>query len=557
VVTAFLPGRQQGVWIGTDTGLVLRASGGKVNRAPGTEALAGKAVMSFCEDQSGRLWIGTAGRGLACLQASKLTLWGAAQGLPDELVYGVVDDSEGNLWLLTGKGVCRMERVSTGRALEAGGKPKVNTIFEHLSEAGDPDRSSGGQRALRAQDGRLWFATSEGVLAVDPGGNFGEQSAPPVRLEAVLVNNRKLGLEISSREPGDNDAPKPVTVPARLWALELRFTALNLTAAEKVRFRHKLEGSDADWVDTGSERRVSYGRLLSGRYRFLVTASNSNGVWNSEPAEFAFIVPTPLWRTPWMLVLYGMTATGVVVGVVRVVSHRRLRRKLAHLQQQQAMERERVRIAQDMHDEIGSKLTKISFLSERAKVELRETGAVATKIDSIAHTSRELLRTLDEIVWAVNPRNDTLEHLAAYLAQYAAEYFQNTPVECNLHLQGELPRQSMSAEVRHNLFLAFEESLNNVLKHSGGSQVHVDIQVQHRQFTIAVKDNGRGFNLTNAADAGQERARPGRGPGGNGLPNMRERLADIGGLCEIQSSPGKGVTVHLSIPLDSTRLQLS
>ena len=149
----------------------------------------------------------------------------------------------------------------------------------------------------------------------------------------------------------------------------------------------------------------------------------------------------------------------LVVGTARLVSNRRLRQRLAVLAQQQAMERERMRIAQDMHDEIGSKLTKISFMSERAKGELQGQEPVARKLNSIANTSRDLLQSLDEIVWAVNPHNDTLEHLAAYLGHYATEYLQNTAVDCELHIPQGLPHHPLSAEARHNLFLAFEEAL--------------------------------------------------------------------------------------------------
>ena len=243
-----------------------------------------------------------------------------------------------------------------------------------------------------------------------------------------------------------------------------------------------------------------------------------------------------------------------------MVSHRRLRRRLARLEQQQATERERVRIAQDMHDEIGSKLTKISFLSERAKVELPGKGPLAEKLDSIAGTSRELLQALDEIVWAVNPRNDTLEQLGAYLSQYAREYFHNTPIECDVSLQGELPHLAMSAETRHNVFLAFEEALNNVLKHAGASRVRVEIGVEDGKLQIEIVDNGHGFKL----DAGTSPSSPPRNKShepdvtaateGNGLVNMRQRLADIGGQCDVSSIVGQGTTVRLCTSLSSAKL---
>jgi len=243
-----------------------------------------------------------------------------------------------------------------------------------------------------------------------------------------------------------------------------------------------------------------------------------------------------------------MVAASAVAGLVRWVSYRRLRRRLARLAQQEAMQRERMRIAQDMHDEIGSKLTKISFMSERAKGELKGQQAVAAKLDSIALTSRDLLQALDEIVWAVNPRNDTLEHLAAYLGQYAIEYLQNTAVECELHLEPGLPDCPLSAEVRHNVFLAFEEALNNALKHSGAARVRIDMATADSQFEITLADNGRGFDVDANALTEAASTPPGK-RGGNGLRNLRQRLVEVGGRCSISSGVGRGTRVVLSVPL--------
>ena len=266
-----------------------------------------------------------------------------------------------------------------------------------------------------------------------------------------------------------------------------------------------------------------------------------------EAAEpFAFIVPTPLYFQTWVLYLYGLTAVAIIVGIVRMVSHRRLRVTLARLEQQQSLERERMRIARDMHDELGSKLTKISFLSEHAQMDVESTGPLNGKIESIAQTSRELLKTMDEIVWAVNPRNDTLENLTTYLSHYAVEYFQNTSVECELRLPPEIPHYPLSSETRHNLFLTFEEALNNVLKHSAAANAKVEMTVTPLLFELKVTDNGRGFEASTPLAANV----PTRGGcGGNGLKNMRQRLAAIGGECVIASQPGGGTVVTMRIHL--------
>jgi signal transduction histidine kinase len=287
--------------------------------------------------------------------------------------------------------------------------------------------------------------------------------------------------------------------------------------------------------------------LPYGTHTFHVQAGDTDQTWFDNIASFQFVIPTPLWRTSGAIVSYCVAALLLAAGIARLISARRFRRRLATLAAQQAMERERIRIARDMHDEIGSKSTKISFMSERAKRDLQGEDPLARKLDSIAGTTRDLLQTLDEIVWAVNPHNDTLEHLAAYLGQYASEYLQNTSVECELHIPRGLPHHPLSAEARHNLFLAFQEALNNALKHGRATRIRVNMQAKPKRFDIAVEDNGCGFDSCVAAGSQEHGAAS--GCGGNGLQNMRQRLELLGGQCSIQSRPGHGATVLLSVPL--------
>jgi signal transduction histidine kinase len=541
-ITALLPASDGGLWVGTESGMLLSGDGpfqnvAEVQLAP---ALRGKAILGLCEGPGHTLWIGSDGGGLGCLTGNLCLVWDTRDGLLDDVVSGVVEDAEANIWLIVPQGLCRLSSNAVAAALTGRGTLKPKLLFE--TDAG-PDRTlnQGWPRAVRSPEGRLWFATASGLVGIDTHGWEVEKPAPQVHVEAIYVNNTlwpRAGTSVAG----------PVNFPAGLHSLEFQATALSFEAPEKIRFRHKLDGFDSDWVEMGPERTVQYGRLPSGAYTFHVTACNAEGVWNDHGASVAFIIPAPLWRAPWALALYSLAATSVATGTVRLVSHRRLRKRLAGLEQQQAMERERMRIARNMHDDIGSKLTKISFLSERLKVESAPAGPVGEKIDSIAATSRELLKTLDEMVWAVNPHNDTLEQLASYLGQYASEYFQNTSVECALSVQRELPSWNVSAEFRHNVFLAFEESLSNVLKHSRASRVEVQIYIERETLCIRVRDNGLGF---------APEARNGHGPAGsrNGLTNMRQHLADVGGSCLIQSQPGQGASVELRAALSSTKLE--
>jgi signal transduction histidine kinase len=238
----------------------------------------------------------------------------------------------------------------------------------------------------------------------------------------------------------------------------------------------------------------------------------------------------------------------MVYMMARFVSHRRLRRRLLALEHSEEMSRERMRIAQDMHDEIGSKLARISYLSEGVKTELKGVYSNTRIVDSLATTSRDLLRSLDQMVWAVNPHNDTVEQLAVYLCRYATDFFQDTAILCEFRVPENLPTAPLSAEVRHNVFLAFQETLTNALKHSEANHLLVELSTQDSRVEIAISDNGHGFDATKAPADEARNARTGQG-----IPGLHRRLHSIGGECRIQSAPGQGTRVLFGIPIGNHR----
>ena len=546
-VTAMVSSSSGGLWMGSSDGQILREENEKIAGIEGLKSLDGFPVLTLHEGAKGRLWIGTSGGGLACLIRGAMVNWNTNNGLPNNLIAGVVEDQAENLWLTTGTGIYRVSHSDVNKAIDNPGGFLICKLMFGAKTLPDLTAVFGGTRAVLSPDGQLWFATADGVLDVDTHQTEIDPSLMPLYLESAAYNGQPpFSLFRGGLWSAADTNHAPVVAPAQLRSLEIRFTVLNFAAPGEVRFRHKLNGFDLDWVDDANARSVRYGRLPYGQYRFHVAARNADGVWREARQTFAFVVPTPFYFRPWALGLFVFVAIALVAGIVRIVSHRRLRIALARLEQQQLLERERMRIARDMHDEMGSKLTKISFLSEHAQVDAKAGGPLAEKIESIAQTSRELLQTMDEIVWVVNPRNDTLENLVAYLGHYAVEYFQNTPIECEMQLPPEIPPCPLSSEVRHNLFLTFEEALNNVLKHSAATKVSVEMTVAAAECSVKITDNGKGFTVPGSpADVP---ARGGRG--GNGLKNMRQRLADIGGECLIVSQPGDGTTVTIRIHLN-------
>lgn len=533
VTALFVDGQE--VWVGTEKGRIWHGTkSGWVQVDVGSPKTHG-AIWSFHRDVAGRLWVGTH-RGLGCWTAGRwqAQIWTEESFAP---VRGLLLDVQGRLWWTTGSSVYSLSAGQL-RLLRQEGRAVRPRRWYASARRSETDIPWGWPHSAVTPDGQIWFATESGLVSVRPEEGTEDRSAPPVWIESLLVNGERWHPSDKGEPLSETWAQRTIRLPAGLRSLVIEFSAPLPSEGEKIRFQHRLEGFDPDWMDDGTERRIRYGRLPGGLYRLQLRARSVDDDWESAVTELSIVVATPFWRSFWGWLLWACLLTGSVAGLVRWTSHRRWRRQLEHLAQQEAMHKERMRIARDMHDELGSKLTRISFLSERAMLEMEGCEPVAGKLQAIAHTSRTLLQALDEIVWAVNPSNDSLEHLVSYLAQYTSEYFQATSVECQLRLPRQVPNVPLSAEVRHEVFLACEEALNNVLKHAQATKVLLEMHAADGVFFIRIQDDGRGFAHAAAAGLGQD-----------GLGNMRRRMAEIGGDCRIKSQPGCGTVVELSFPL--------
>jgi signal transduction histidine kinase len=296
-----------------------------------------------------------------------------------------------------------------------------------------------------------------------------------------------------------------------------------------------MEGYD-EMTDAGSDRVVRYPKLPHGEYLFRVIAANEDGVWNEAGATLAIVVEPAFWQTWWFRSLAVVGLVGAIVGVVYFIATQKLQRQLARLKQQEAVERERARIARDLHDQLGANLTQVSLLGEMVETDKDLPEEVETHAKQISQTARLTSAALDEIVWAANPSNDTLEGLVNYACKYAQEYLAVANLSYRLEAPDKRPPTPIPPEVRHNVFLAFKESINNVVKHAQARTVKVRFRLDGQQFTFEIEDDGRGL----PPDA--------RDKGRNGLRNMRKRMEDVGGGFAADPAPERGTIVRLTAP---------
>lgn len=525
------------LWVGTQTSLFCRKDG-KFFDWSAKENQLHDTIVSLYEDHEGTLWVGTGSTGLARCKNGHLTMYTMKQGLFSDDIFEILEDDRGSLWLSCSRGIYRVSKKN----LDDLDQKKVALITSVVFDKADGLESVqcngvGKPSGWKSHDGRLWFTTAKGLVVTDP--NFEMSSndrPPPVFIEELIADRKPLSLARGA---------KTLRIPPGHGDLEFHYTGLSFQAPEKTTFKYKLENVDRDWVEV--TRRVAYyNNLAPGNYKFLVKACNNDGVWNETGASVSLILEPHFWQTWWFSGSLALLAVALAGGTVRYTTRRHMEQEVRRLEKQNAVEEERIRIARDMHDEIGAKLTKISFLGAMAKRKLTHPDEAGAQIDKMSTTAREVIRALDEIVWAVNPANDTLEHLATYLCRNATEFFENSPTQCQFDIPNDLPAVRLGTDARHNILLATKEALNNILKHAGATNARVQMAVQSDHLIVVISDNGHGFQRNgHAVRSRSERV-------GSGLTNMQERLAVIGGRCEVESQAGQGTRIVFTVSLKDT-----
>ncbi len=538
-ITAILPAPNGVVWVGTEGGGLIGLSHSGAIVFNKNSGLPSDIVRTLYLDAEGTLWIGTAA-GLSCKRGDTISNFAAHSGPAENPVLQILEDSSARLWLGTGQGIICVHKDQL--ADFAAGKLETldPKIFNH-ADGMLSEECTGGffPAALKSQAGLLWFPTTKGVAVIAPQNWPVQKPLPGTVIEEILLD----GVPVNA-----NSDLATFTIPPGKHRLELVYTGLRFDAPETLRFRYKLESWDADWIDAGTSRRAVYNFVPPGRYRFRVIASNSDGNWATPGAEIGLNFARYFWQSWWFVGVTAVALLSAVGGTVRLIERQKAKSRLKRLEQEGALERERTRIAQDLHDEMGAKLCRISFLSEHARRDSANPAEMQEQIKSISDDSREVLHSLDEIVWAVNPQNDTLEHATSYLAQFAQDYFSMTGVECELVVPSQMPHYPVSSQVRHHLFLAVREALANILKHSAATHAEISMTCENGCLEIYVEDDGRGFDAKTHL-AGDSRSRDTH----DGLRNMTKRFADVGGQCFIESTVGSGTSIKFVLPLKTAK----
>jgi signal transduction histidine kinase/ligand-binding sensor domain-containing protein len=520
-----------GLWIGFLRGGVEYFRDGQVRASySSADGLGGGRVDGLQPDRDDALWAATEG-GLSRVKNGRVATLTSKNGLPCDTVHWVVEDDDHSFWLYTACGLVRIPRTE----LDAWVTDPKRTIRAAVFDSSDGVRSRAGAaisnspRVAKSADGKLWFATLDGVSVIDPRHLPFNNLPPPVHIQQITADRKKYETSSSQR------------LPALTRDLEIEYTALSLVAPEKIRFRVKLEGRDPDWKDVGNERKAFYNDLPPRNYRFRVMASNNSGVWNEAGAAFDFSVAPAYYQTTWFQASCVVAFLGLLWGLHRY--------RLYQIAQQfntqlEARVGERTRIARDLHDTLLQSfqglLLRFQVVDEslppgKAKEELERA------LDLAALAITEGRDTVQGLRSSTVETNDLARAIGALGEELAGdEGDENDPnrVESSVVVEGT-PRD-LHPVLRDEVYRIAGEALRNAFRHAHARRIEVAIGYGERQFRLRVRDDGKGIDPE--VLAGQARA------GHFGLSGMRERAELIGGNLEVWSQRQSGTEVELNIP---------
>jgi signal transduction histidine kinase/ligand-binding sensor domain-containing protein len=531
-VTALFEDRAGTLWIGTYHGLT-RLREGVFTAFTERDGFIGNQVRAIYEDGDGVLWVGTYDGGLYRLKDGRLTRYTRKEGLHDDGVFQILEDDAGHLWMGCNRGIYRVNRRELNDLAEGRARSVTSVVYGTKDGLASLECNGGRQPSgLKTADGRLWFPTMGGVAIVDPKAVQTNPVPPPVILEEFRLDNEAVDFQGGVEVPPDKNS------------FEVRYTAPSFIKPEQVKFRYRLAGLDEGWIDAGDRRTARYYRIPPGRYRFVVIAANNDGVWNTGGRSVEIVVVPPLWRRWWFITLAVIAA----VSVVFLLYERRVRRvRREHALQQafsrqliESQESERKRIASELHDGLGQNLLVAINNALLGVSAAKDDPPTRKQFDEIAAAASQALDEARRIIEDLRPL-----HLDRLGLKDALEFMVETVANSSeIRFAAEVDDLGglLSKEAETGLYRIAQEGVNNILKHSGAAEARVSLKREGRKVRLLIEDDGRGF----VARPGASTESPQRGLG---LTGIAERARMLGGKEVIESAPGRGTTITVTLIL--------
>jgi len=495
-----LDGPNGSLWIASYGG-VSRFKNGHFTNYTIKDGLPSNGVLDIAKANDGSLWFATFG-GIARFKNGHFTSITPADGLPDEVCYFIIQDNKGDFWIGTNKGVIRFNFNKYQKAKSESAKAATFKLYTRAQGLIANEMNAGA--AFKDRNGVLWFGSVNGLIRFNPAKEKNHSVPPLIHIDKVMISQKNITNW------------KNLVIPSDDRNITINFVGINFSAPKQLVYQYRLKGSGEGWQQT-KQRRVHYSALNSGTYTFQVKAKNGDGVWSKSTAALYFKVRAPFWFRWWFILLMGLVLAGIILFIYHYF----------RVRQMVDIERMRVRIASDLHDDVGSSLTEIALQSDFL-LTMDVPDDLKDSLRNIGEQSRKIVSSLDDIVWSIDARNDTVGDLTDRMQDYVNNTLSDRKVE--YHFENLNTDQSLSVSLRENLYLIFKEAINNIAKHSNATKVDIYLISDGNSFNLKIDDNG--------TDVLKRRKT------GNGLRNMKMRGKRINGSVNFQDEDGFTVEVQ-------------
>jgi signal transduction histidine kinase/ligand-binding sensor domain-containing protein len=521
-----------GLWLGFGFGGIAHFDDGRVQMSATVADGLGKGrAESLRVDPDGTLWIGTEG-GLSRLRDGRIVTLDGTSGLPCEGVDWMLDDGPRDVWLYTACGIARIERAALEAAFaakESGTKaPAMQlTLFDGSDGVrGTLSVGSYSPHAARTPDGSIWFATPGGVGVLNPRRIPHNLVPPPVHIEQVIADRKLHDASLAARK---------ISLPALTRDLQIDYTALSLTAPEKMRFRYRLGGYDAAWRDVGTRRQAFYTDLPPGDYRFQVTASNNDGVWNETGASLDLSIAPAFYQTRWFAALC-IAIGGALLWSALWVRGRQIEMRMRLRLEERVLERER--LARDLHDTFLQSMQGLVLRFHAVLAKLPKEGSARDMMEQALSRADDVINEGRAHVYDLRQSANVTSDLPQALTIAGEERADATDTNFRVLIEGT-PRD-LHPVVREEAYRIGVEALANAFQHAAARSIEVRIEYGGRGLVLRVVDDGRGYDVDALKDTVTQ--------GHFGLAGLRERAHRIRAQLEVSSRLGAGSTVELRVP---------
>ena len=499
-VQSILVGSDNTIYFGTYGSGLTYFKDGKYKHFTKKNGLTDDKIQTIVEGNDGKIYIGTYEGGLNILMNGYISKLDMSDGLSSNSIHSITIDKDNKLYLTTLKSVNIIDFNSS--------PPQIRILS---TDDGLASEDCNRESILLDKSGNIWFGTKNGLTKYNPKFDLPSTTPPPTYITSLDIYNEPYDL---------NKLASTSILHYDQNYLKFYFTGINHSSPEKLIFKYKLSGIDKDWVES-KDNSVQYTSLDDGNYSFAVSARNEWGYW-SEPATLSFTINPAWWETWWF---YTLATLSIALLIAFVASYR-----YRHLL---AVEKVRTKISTDLHDNIGSGLTEISFLSEMVKSQVKGNENANKGLNNIASVSKTLIDDMKDIVWLVNPSKDSLQDLFNRLQDSYQEVLKFSEVSLIIKGINNLSGIRLPMAYRQHIFLLFKEAINNSLKYSSCKNININVEVKNNRLVVNFKDDGIGFDIDSIKK-------------GNGLINIEKRAKLVKGEITIDSSPGKGTKLLFS-----------